>query len=502
MASAFHDPGRAPCPHTLRPAALLLWMLLSLLSAAAVPATALAKDTGKGNLEQARHYYKKGLLKEAQQEIKAVLATEEGRENAKAQLLAAQIYRDRGEIDLSFRAISKARQCGGRTEQESADELYRAMTRSFGEVRILPAGGVHVKGRIFLESTETFINVQRKALFQGVQRALLVKQGSYPDSIWIPYGEYKANGATFKHEQGGRTEVVVPFPQIAVLRSDSHQADKGTIHAFRSRTGGVTQIYNLEGDLEKGKLIAEKLRRKKVDLLVALGAKAAVLCRRELRRFPMVFGMIEDDWQSYDLRSSGQATGVALHPAPGTVLERFRRVAPSARRIGVLYDPARGEQRMKQLAVAFEEARCELVPAEVPAGASLAGVLAELRGRVDALWMMADPSLTTLEAFQLLLREEATTRKPLIAPSGDLVRGGALMAVEGDRRAIGIQMADQARQILFGGVSPSELEVSGPERVSWHLNSAVAAALGLTVSKTLRTDIDQLHEKLPESWRK
>ncbi|MBM4319774.1 MAG: tetratricopeptide repeat protein, partial [Deltaproteobacteria bacterium] len=216
----------------------LLWLLALATGILPLPdasAERTASATASDDLDQARHYFKRGRLEEALRALKAVLATEKGRENARVQLLAAQIYRDHGEIDLAFRALSKAREFGDESEKGSADELYRSLTRSFGEVRILPASGVHVRGRIYLESTEAFINVERKTLFQGVQRSLLVKPRSYPDSIWIPYGEYKANGVKFKHEQGERTEVLVRFPRIAVIRSAARELDRPAIQALRVR---------------------------------------------------------------------------------------------------------------------------------------------------------------------------------------------------------------------------------------------------------------------------
>ncbi|MBM4318440.1 MAG: hypothetical protein FJ125_00410, partial [Deltaproteobacteria bacterium] len=251
-----------------------------------------------------------------------------------------------------------------------------------------------------------------------------------------------------------------------------------------------------------GKKLAEKLRRENPDLLVALGAEAAILSRRELRSFPLVFGLIEDDWQSHDLRSGKQATGVACHPSPEQVLERLKKVAPLVRRIAVLHDPARGAERLRRLEPVFAALKMTMLPGEVPAGDKLAQALARLREQVDAWWLLPDPVLVRQEAFSQLLEEQLQGSRPLIAPSGELVHAGALLAVEADRRAIGIQLADLARRILFGGLSPAELEVQEPERVVWHLNKAAAARIGLEIAKPLLAEVDRLHDQLPPPSRK
>ncbi|MDY0060129.1 MAG: ABC transporter substrate binding protein [Myxococcota bacterium] len=499
MAALFHPRRGGSLPAGAAPRRLLLCGIaaLALGLGGASPSTAAAEPSTRDRFEQAKHYYKRGLPREALQALKPLLATQQGRENPKVQLLAAQLYRDRGEIDLAFRAVSKAREFGSATDKEEADQLYKALTRAFGEVRILPQGGVHVKGRIFLDTAEEFINVERKNTFKAVQRSLLVRPRQYPDSIWIPYGEYRANGVAFRHEQGGRSEAVVPFPQIAILRSASGLDDKELIGAFRTRVGGVTTVYTLEGDADRLAALVDTIRGKKPDLLVAFGRGAALVGRRELRKVPLLFGLFGGNPLGNDLPGAAELAGVSSLQAPGETVKWIRTLVPRVRRVGVLYDPQRSTPLFATVRDALEAAGLTPIAAEVRRTAELGATLALHRARVDVWWTLGDVPLASPEAFQQLVAEQLGAGKPLVAGTASQAAQGAFLAVEGDPKTVGIQLSNQARRLLCDKVAASEIGIEPPQQLAVHLNRAVAEKLSLLPAAEVQQRLTKLHDRLP-----
>ena len=485
--------------HRLLSAALLGIPLVLVFLQVPIIARARADTEGisvEDAFEQARHYYRRGLLKEAVRAVKRALSTEEGRQDSELQLLAAQIYRDRGEIDFSFRALTRARQHGDEGTRARADLLYRAMKKAFGEVRILTKGGVHVKGRIFLKSANPIINVQRKALFKGVQRSLLVKARRYPDSIWIPYGSYRANGARFEHVQGGRSEVEVFFPHIAVLRSRARPEDnKAALRAFKARVGGVVKVYGLRGSKEANESIVERLRKERPDLLVALGTEAALQCRRRLRRVPMLFGGVEYGWRPQELRIRAEACGVDFHPYPARVVERLHRLLPKLRRVAVLHGPRPDEDHLQVMKKALAKLSVAMVRKEMSIEADPSSVLTGLPDSLDALWLLPDPLFAQARVFERIRDHAIAVAIPLVVPSPELVRRGGLMALVVDPRATGAQLAVLARKVLFRQLSASDLEVLEPERLRWHLNRATARKIGLETDSGLLSDVDHVYSE-------
>ncbi len=448
---------------------------------------AQGRDDGpsvEDSVAQAKHYFRKGLLTEAAKAIRQALSTEEGREDAKVQLLAAKIFRDRGDIDRCFRALAKAREYGDDAQKAEADKLYKGLKRSFGEVRILTEGGVHVKGRIYLESMERFINVKRKTLFKGVQRALLVRARRYPDSIWIPYGHYKANGVEFRHEEGKRTSISLRFPKVAILRSGA-KGEKALIKAFKARTGGIIRVFSTSGERAA---LRERLKGWRPELVVAIGDEAARFAAKKLKKVPMLYGMLTQLPGGLGLERRMDVAGVAGSPSPEDMLVRLAKVVPKVERLGVIHLTGVSIANLERAATRVGVEK--VVDLEVEAGGSPTDALDDdtLDG-LDAV-MVLGPAPFGLEGAGALGETCLARHIPLVVPELRMLKAGALMAVVPNPRRTGIQLAHLARKVLFAGADISDLEVESPERPGWYVSRRRAEKLGIELGDDLVAELD------------
>lgn len=457
------------------------------------PASPLAQK-----VRQAKHYLRRGHLSEARETITEALGTPEGRADPSVQLEAARVYRDLGDVALALHALDEVLESGNEDQRGKAETLRDQLAKAYGELHIAPSGDERqLRGRVLLESGRPLISARQKAVFAHTQASLLGEARRYPTSVWLPLGPLKVNGVAVEHTAGSLTRVRVPFPQVAIIRSEVRAADQAPLDAILAGVGGRPKVYDMEGSLDKGMHIIHALRAAPPALLISLGAKATVLARRELGDLPLVFGMLEHDWRCYGLQGEGALLGVATHPPPPVLAKELKRLLPAARAVGLLHNPKLCRVRVDDLREALAGEKLALVEMPLAPDGSLGATLERGAPRVDALWMLPDPPLTRLQVFRRLLSEAIDRRLPLVVPSGELVRSGALIALEGERAEVGRQMAELARGLLFAGADPVDPEVSAPARQVLHLNLTNAERIGVQPSPELQRSVQQIHRGLP-----
>lgn len=165
---------------------------------------------------------------------------------------------------------------------------------------------------------------------------------------------------------------------------------------------------------------------------------------------------------------------VVLEIPPAVVLERLRRLFPTKRRLGWIYNPTRGDaltemrQAARQFGFALETAECRQAD-------KLLEAFVALEGKSDWVWCSPDGTLynrTTIEPLVLLSLKH---RRPLIGFSEGFVRAGAAVGCYPDFRDIGRQTGEVVLRLLRGetvqGAQP-------PRKTVCALNLKVLRLLG------------------------
>ena len=78
--------------------------------------------------------------------------------------------------------------------------------------------------------------------------------------------------------------------EIAILKSSDLKAYNEAVEGFKSAAprAAVYTEYDLRGDLERGKLLARKIRTSDVSLVIAVGLKAALAAKLEIVDIPIL----------------------------------------------------------------------------------------------------------------------------------------------------------------------------------------------------------------------
>jgi putative ABC transport system substrate-binding protein len=218
--------------------------------------------------------------------------------------------------------------------------------------------------------------------------------------------------------------------------------------------------------------IVRIVREENPRLVVAVGDRALAVAQR-LRGVPILYMM------ALNARPGQLSTGVGMQLEPHRYLAVFDSLG--ARRVGVVYDPARSGPYLRRAQQLARRSGVELVLREVRAPRETPAMLESLRGKVDAVWMLPDltaVSPASTEAYFLFSQGEMV---PVVTFADVYLSLGGAVALGIDRFDIGKQLGEMAQSVL-NGARVEELPPQAPRRVLLRANDGVLRRLKLSLN--------------------
>jgi ABC-type uncharacterized transport system substrate-binding protein len=325
-----------------------------------------------------------------------------------------------------------------------------------------------------------------------------------------------------------RRAVIAALPSIVSLLLDAARSSAADQHciAFLSSLGfapgsnagliaaGITQRlvkYGYkEGDTldviklgaggrlaDLPRLIADVVTRKP-DVIVTFGYPAAEAAKAGTTVIPIVVINAGDPVRTHLIQSlsypGGNLTGisdVAGELAPKR-LQLLREMAPSLKRIAVLWNPndLGMTTRYEASAEVAERLGVNVVPLGVREPDDFAGAFAAMNRQMPHGLLMVADTLTTLNRKRVF-DYAATNHLPAIYEAAAFVHDGGLMSYGPEQNETEASAARLVGRIL-GGVSPANLPLEQPTRFSLAINLKTANALGLAVPPPLLAQTDEV----------
>ena len=265
---------------------------------------------------------------------------------------------------------------------------------------------------------------------------------------------------------------LTPFPALAydilVLQSMHEKGYDEAVKGFRRESRASMRRLVLSDYAEAD--ITRITREEHPKLIVAVGDRALELAQKQSST-PVLYMM------ALNAKPRKRATGVGMLLDPARYFAVFD--ALGAGKVGVIYDPARSGAYMKRAQAAANRSRVELVLREVRAAKDTPAMLESLRGKVDALWMIPDPtavSPASTEAYFLFSQGE---RVPVVCFADVYLSMGGAVALTIDRHDIGRQLGEMAQSVL-DGAELDEIPPQFPRRAVTRSNDGVVRQLKLS----------------------
>jgi putative tryptophan/tyrosine transport system substrate-binding protein len=232
--------------------------------------------------------------------------------------------------------------------------------------------------------------------------------------------------------------------------------------------------------------IARIVQEEQPAAIIAMGENAMKAVKK-IRRVPVISLMSLDLSMGKNIPSN--VTGVGMVVPSEQYMTLFN--ALQLRRIGVVYDQARSGDYLKRARQSAARFGIELVLREVHKPREVQRQLANLKGRVDALWLLPDSTAVTQETVDAYFYFSMEEGKPVIAFSGVYLSLGAAVSLEIDRFEMGKQAGEMAN-LLLNGNSPDSIPFHAPRTIFLKTNRSVTRKLDLNLQNL---------DTLPFTWR-
>ena len=279
--------------------------------------------------------------------------------------------------------------------------------------------------------------------------------------------------------------------QVVVLKSANITPYNQAIEAFKKNLPvrhPLIQEFDLEGDLKRGPDIARRILEAKADLILAVGLKATLVAKLEIREIPVIFCMVLDP-NRFDLEASN-LRGIGLGIPFTEQLLPLKTIMPKLLRIGVLYDPEKSGHLVAKAEAQVKELGLELVAQSMTSQKDLPTVLRQMMPRIHALWLLPDSTVLTEDSFDFLLKETLENHIPVVGFSSGLVRKGALVGTYINYDDVGEQAAVLAESLLNGHPENGK-RIIAPRQFRKAINLNTAHYLGLSISPNTLKEFDE-----------
>jgi putative ABC transport system substrate-binding protein len=229
-------------------------------------------------------------------------------------------------------------------------------------------------------------------------------------------------------------------PRLGILSDESPSLGAKTFEPFAQ---GLRDLGYIEGqniaferryaaeDYEILPGLAAELVGLQPDAILAIGTPAAQAAKSATQTIPVVFARISDPvglgFVATLARPGGNLTGVSLQlrELAAKRLELLITAVPSAKRVGVLWDPRllSGVPELREIELAARSLNVELLPAELRDPDDFApAIRVMLEQRAGALFVVPGPIFT--EHIHRILNLTAGARLPTMVPRRDNVEAG------------------------------------------------------------------------------
>ena len=300
-------------------------------------------------------------------------------------------------------------------------------------------------------------------------------------------------GAAAAWPLAARAQQPAKLPTIGFLGASTPSAESQWAAAFVQRLRELGWIEGrtvaieyrwAEGRSERFAEIAAEFVRLKVDVIVTAGTAAVLAAKQATSVIPIVFAAAGDPVGTGLVaslaRPGGNVTGLSIQATDlaGKRLELLREVVPGLRRLAIMANvgyPA-AVLEMGEVQAAARTLGLEVATLEIRRAEDIAPAFEALKGRADALYVCADPLVTTNRIRINTLALGA--RLPTMHGVREYVEAGGLMSYGPNFPDLFRRAADYVDKILRGA-KPADIPVEQPTKFDLVINLTTAKALGL-----------------------
>ena len=243
----------------------------------------------------------------------------------------------------------------------------------------------------------------------------------------------------------------------------------------------IFDIHSLEGETPRVARVLQDVKQGGSALLLTLGTAATQRARQEITTVPIIAGLV---LRADEFKGAPNMSGVTLEFPVALQLEWLRRFLPTAKTIGVIYNPRENQQRIEAASRVAHELGLKLESQPVSDSRELPTALETLAKKIDVLWGVVDELVLTPQTAKHILLFSFQNRIPFVGLSTAWVKAGAFYALDWDFTDLGMQCGEMALKVLQG-TQINALPPGGPRKVVYAVNQKTARHMKIEIAETL-----------------
>lgn len=264
--------------------------------------------------------------------------------------------------------------------------------------------------------------------------------------------------------------------EIVVLKSADIKPYNDAVEGFRSSCN--CEVSDEMSHPENGASeVSEEILFRNPDGVLAIGIDAFSLVKG-IRDLPVVYAMIPNS------QSSGifgkNVSGVNMYISPEKYLSAMLELFPSAKRIGLIYDPRNMEPFVQEAAHAAQSRGIELVMKKASRPGDTPLLIEGMKDRIDVFWMLPDMTVINQESVKFLLLFSFQNRVPIFTFSKKYVEMGAVAGLNMTPYDMGVQAGEIMKKVLTEKAAKSPIRTDARKTVLM-VNTKVARKMGIKI---------------------
>ncbi|MFV0283912.1 MAG: ABC transporter substrate-binding protein [Castellaniella sp.] len=248
------------------------------------------------------------------------------------------------------------------------------------------------------------------------------------------------------------------------------------------------QFQTAQGNTAIAAQIARKFVGDKPDVIVAIATPSAQAVVAATKSIPVVYSAVTDPvaaqlvpgWEASGTNVTGVSDALSLEKQ----IDLIKRVVPSAKKVGMVYNPGEANSVVvvKRLRELLPQSGMSLVEATAARTVDVGAAARSLVGKVDVIYTNTDNNVVS--AYESLVKVGNSAKIPLVASDTDSVKRGAIAALGVNYRDLGVQTGKLVVRILKGE-KPGAIASETSSKLELYVNPGAAAQQGVTLSDDL-----------------
>lgn len=280
--------------------------------------------------------------------------------------------------------------------------------------------------------------------------------------------------------------------EVAIIYPDLDEPYRAVfssiIEGIQERITSGTKLIPL-GNPADAAQSAKSINQDKISVIIALGRTGLAASEPWLGRIPVVVGAL---LLEPDEKEKGMA-GISLAADPELLLTRLTQLAPSVKRVHVVYNPKSSGWliRIAQASAAKLNLKLYSYESDDIKNSALIyrDILDKSRPGTDAIWLLPDPvAVDNRIILPLLLRGAWNNNLLLFSSNPAHVKRGALFAMYPDNRLMGVSLAKMAESYANENAADMENKVVTLKDLQSAINIRTTEHIGLTLSNAERKE--------------